>query len=99
MASLEEYREELIEELRADASIAGTDTEDEFITRAFQFMDDSGELSEPTEIYFGKRGRGNRFMQINGYAFDNADSSLCMVICDFQDTLDPGTLINTQIDS
>ena len=99
MATLEEYREGLIEELRADASIAGTDTESEFITRAFQFMDDSGELSEPTEMYFGKRGRGNRYMQINGYAFDEADNSLCLVICDFQDTIDPGTLINSQIDT
>lgn len=98
MATLEEYREELIEELRADALIAGTDTEAEFISRTLQFMDDSGELSEPTEIYFGKRGRGNKFMQINGYAFDEADSSLCLLICDFHDTVDPGTLINTQID-
>ena len=99
MSTLEEYREELMSELRADASIAGTDTEDEFITRALQFLDDYGELSEPTELYFGKRGRGNRFMQINGYAFDDADSSLCLVISDFQDTDEPGTLINTQIDT
>ena len=88
MATIEEYREELIERLRADASIAGTDAEDEFITYALQLLDDSGELSEPTEFYFGKRGRNNRMMQLNGSAFDNADSSLCLVISDFQDTTD-----------
>ena len=97
MITLEEYRNELLEELRADASIGSTDTGDEFISRTFELLDDSGELPEPTQIYFGKRGKNNRMMQIDGYAFDNADSSLCLVISDFQDTVTPETLIQTQI--
>ena len=97
MISLEEYRQELLEELRADASIGATDVADEFINRALMFLDDNGELPEPTQLYFGKRGRGNRMMQIDGYAFDNADSSLCLIIGDFQDTTTPENLIQTQI--
>ena len=97
MMTLEEYRIELLEELRADASIGSTDTGDEFISRAFELLDDSGELPEPTRIYFGKRGKNSRMMQVDGYAFDNADSSLCLVISDFQNTAMPETLTQTQI--
>lgn len=95
--TLEEYRQELIEELRADASIGATDVTDEFISRAFLFLDESGELPEPTTLYFGKRGQRNRMMQMDGYAFDYADSSLCLVISDFQDMAEPETLTQTQI--
>lgn len=97
MSTLEEYRQELLEELRADASIGATDVTDEFISRAFLFLDESGELPEPTPLYFGKRGNRQRMMQMDGYAFDYADSSLCMVISDFQDTNEPDTLTQTQI--
>ncbi len=97
MITLEEYRNELLEELRADASIGSTDTGDEFITRALEFLDDYGELPEPTQMYFGKHGRNNRMMQIDGYAFDNADSSLCLVISDFQDAQYPESLTQTQM--
>lgn len=97
MITLEEYRQELLEELRADASIGATDVTDEFINRAFIFLDESGELPEPTQMYFGKRGARGRMMQFDGYAFDNADSSLCMVISDFQDAHEPDTLTYSQI--
>lgn len=97
MITLEEYRQELLEELRADASIGATDVTDEFINRAFIFLDESGELPEPTQLYFGKKGTRGRMMQMDGYAFDNADSSLCLIISDFQDTCEPEVLTQTQI--
>jgi len=92
MITLEKYKQELIEELRDNASIGETDVTDEFITRAFEFLDESGDLPEPTQMYFGKRGAKNRMMQFDGYAFDNTDSSLCMIIADFQDTVEPDAL-------
>ena len=99
MITLEEYRRDLLEELRTDASIGATDVTDEFINRALLFLDESGELPEPTQIYFGKKGYYGRPMQIDGYAFDNADSSLCLIISDFQDTMEPENLTQTQIGS
>jgi len=97
--NIDEYRVEFMEGLRTDAIINNTDTDDEFVKITLDTLEQLGEVRDPIQFYFGKQGRRNRMMQFHAYAYDEADSSIVLLISDFQDTLDPGTLTKTQIDT
>lgn len=95
---LHEYIKDFLEELRTDAAINATDTGDEFIVKSFELMDSVNEFKDPVQFYFGKTGKRNRPMQIDGYCFDDADSSLILIISDFLDSPSPENLTNSRID-
>ena len=96
---INDFAEEFISNLRTDASISGTDTADEFYQQAIDTLSENGEFDDPTLFYFGKAGRKGRFMQIDGYCFDETDKSLSLLIFDFEDTKTPDTLVNSQIET
>ncbi len=97
--NFEEYISDFISELRADAAVNQTDTADEFYTKTLEMLQDNGDFDDPVLFYFGKNGKRNRYMQIDGYCFDEAEKSLILFIYDFEDSLNPNTLTNTQIES
>ncbi len=96
---LDEFAEQFINDLRADAAINGTDTGDEFYTQSLEMLVDNGEFEEPVLHWFCKTGKWNRIMQIDGYAFDETDKSLILFIYDFEDYESPSNLTNSQIDT
>ena len=95
---IEEYAEEFINNLRADAAINGTDAGDEFYSQTLEILTDNGEFDDPVLHWFSKSGRRNRVMQIDGYAFDETDKSLVLLIYDFEDSISPSNLVNSQIE-
>ena len=95
---INEYRREFLDELRVDAAINNTDTDDAFITRSLEILENIGEFNDMVKYYFGKQGRRNRMMQIHAYGFDYADGSIIFLISDFKDMYEPNTLTKTQID-
>lgn len=95
----EDYRKEFLQEIRSDASINGTDPNDEFIQKSISLLEEIEEFPDPTIHYFGKKGRRNRMMQFNAYGFDEADGSICLLISDFNNSETPAALTNTLIDS
>lgn len=99
MMSCEEFINDFITELRADAAVNQTDTADEFYNKTLDILQENGDFEDPVLYYFGKTGRRNRYMQIDGYCFDEIEKSMTLFIYDFEDSLTPSTLINTQIDT
>lgn len=96
--NIQQYASDLINDLRTDAMISGTDTADEFYHQALDILEDNGEFDSPNLFYFGKNGKRNRLMQIDGYCFDETDKSIVLFIFDFEDSISPGTITNSQID-
>ena len=96
--NIEEFRKEFLNDLRYEADQFETDTEDMFLDDTFEILEEGGVVSDPVRFYFGKNGRRNRMMQIHGYAYDEAESSLSLIISDFKDIDEPRTLTQTQID-
>jgi hypothetical protein len=74
--AIEDFRKEFINDLRIEAGIHKTDTEDRFLENTFEMFREGEILSDPVRFYFGNNGRRNRMMQIYGYAYDEAESSL-----------------------
>ena len=94
-----EYRSELMNNLRSDAQINGTDTEDEFIGHSFDVLSEFNEVADPQFInMWDKTVSNNRKIRLNGYAFDEADKSLILFISDFQDSLMPDNLTMSRVD-
>lgn len=96
---LEEYAEDFINNLRADAAINHTDTADEFYSQTLNILQDNGEFDDPILHFFWKKGRSNRVMQMDGYCIDETDRSLILFIYDFEDSASPSNLANTQIET
>jgi hypothetical protein len=95
----EDYRKEFLEEIRSDASINGTDPNDEFIQKSITLLEEIEEFPDPTIHYFGKKGKRNKIMQFNAFGFDEADGSICLLISDFNNSESSTALTNTLIDS
>lgn len=93
-----EYQKDFLESIRNEAAISETDAEDEFINRALDLLTEFDEFQDPVRVYFGKARRNGALMQINGYAFDDTEHSLILFISDFENSIDPGNLVSTQID-
>lgn len=96
---IEEYRKEFLEQIRTDAALNSTDPNEEFIQKSISLLEENEEFPDPLIHYFGSRGKRNRQMQFNAFSFDEADGSICLLISDFNNSENPATLINTQIDS
>lgn len=95
----QDYVKETLDTWRVDAKINATDTEDEFLTQSLELMESVNEFEDPIIYYFGKVGRRNRQMQIDGYSFDEADRSLILFISDFEDSYTIENLTNARIDT
>jgi hypothetical protein len=96
---IEEYRKEFLEEIRSDAALNSTDPNEEFIQKSVSLLEEIEVFPDPMIHYFGSKGKRNRQMQFNAFAFDEADGSICLLISDFNNTDIPVTLTNTQIDT
>lgn len=95
----QEYKKEFLTELRNESAISGSDTEDEFVGRTLDILSEFDEIEEPVRIGMGdKKGRGGRLMRADGYAFDETDHSLILLISDFQDSYSPENLNMSRVD-
>lgn len=95
----QEYKKDLLETLRNDSAISGSDTEDEFINRTLGLLSDFDEINDPQRFGMGdKKGRGGRLMRVDGYCFDETDHSLILFISDFQDTYETSSLTMSRVD-
>ena len=99
MENYEIYKKEFMESLRADSAISGSDTEDEFLSRALDMLCGYDEIQDPQRLGFGdKRCSGNRVMRADGYCFDETDHSLVLFISDFEDLMETSRLTMTRVD-
>lgn len=95
----QEYKKEFLTELRNESAISGSDTGDEFVTHTLDILSEFDEIEDPVRIGMGdKKGRGGRLMRVDGYAFDETDSSLILLISDFQDSYSPENLNLSRVD-
>lgn len=96
---IEEYRKDFLEQIRSDAALNSTDPNEEFIQKTIDLLVENEEFPDPIIHYYGSKGRRNRMMQFNAFGFDEADGSICLLISDFNNSENPVTLINSQIDT
>ncbi|MBQ3419416.1 MAG: AIPR family protein [Erysipelotrichaceae bacterium] len=76
---LQEYRKEYMNDVHINAQIEGTTPDDYFFTEILDKLSTMGELVDPQVRYVQKRGRNQRIMSFDGYAFDESDKSVILL--------------------
>ena len=99
MTNIEEYRKRFLEEIRFAAEHDGTDPENSFIEKTLSYLEEIGDVIDPIPMSIEMRGRNNRILSFDAYAYDEADGALVLIASDFTNALDSTpTLTNTRID-
>ena len=94
-----EFRKQFMEQLRFDAEHAGSEPEAQFIEKSLDMLEEIGDVADPMPMSIEMRGRRNRRMAFDAYAYDEADGALVMIASNFVNEIDnTPTLTNTQID-
>ncbi len=96
---IDEFRRQLIDELRFNAEHEGTEPETQFINKALNDLEELEVLNDPMPMSVEIRGRRGRIMAFDAYAYDEADSALVLIASDFvNEREEASTLTNTRID-
>ena len=95
---IEKFREQFIDQLRFDADHNGTEPEVQLLNKMLEDLESIGELNDPVPMSVEMNGRRNRKMAFDAYAYDEADSALILIACDFNNERDTvKTLTNGRI--
>jgi hypothetical protein len=97
--TLEEYRQDLIEEIKLSAEYSKTFPEKEFVTMLFDKLNQVEEVLDPIECYFENYGKNRRKIGFDGYAFDDADNSISLLICDYSNENEMTNLTLTMVEN
>ena len=92
---LEDYRRDLLQEIRATAIAEGISERAAFVSEVASILEDAEELSDFREAYFEMTGPKGKRIQIDGYSYNELDECLTIVSCDFQGNDELETITET----
>ena len=94
---LEEYRKDLLEDVRVSAESEINNMSSEFVNHVVEILINAEEFEDFTEGYFEGIGERNRKMVMDGYYFDPYDKSCVVLISDFSNLDETTNLTTTEI--
>lgn len=97
--TLEEYKTQFYEDVRAEASLNSTTPDDQFLNSMVKMLEEMEVLYDTQIRYFGQKGKYGRFLQVDAYSYDETDKSIVLCINDYHDDDNPEVLTLTRIDS
>jgi hypothetical protein len=80
---LDEYRKDLVEEVKAAATESRNFASSQFVEITAALLADAGELADFELCQFKGTGAKKRSLALDGYAFDDADDSVRVVVGDW----------------
>lgn len=89
---LNEFRTELLETVRANAQAYNDSFHSSFVITAGERLTEAEEFSDFQSCHFEGEGPRRRKLTVDGYAFDEADNSLTLVIASFSGDEEVNTL-------
>lgn len=97
MESLDDFRAELLARVRVRASATENFTVSAFAEECGQLLEDAEEISDFTLCYHHERGARNRNLAVDGYAFDDADRSVRLVLASFSGESASATITRSDV--
>ena len=89
---INQFRMELLNEVRLSASLNETFTSEEFLKRYSSILIDAEEIGDFEQLTFIGKGSKGRHIQVDGYYHDELDNCLNIVICIFKNSSEVETL-------
>ena len=93
----EEYRRNLLEDIKISAEYEMNSIASEFIIHITDILKEAEEFDDFTEGYFNKYGPNRKKMVIDGYHYDPFDKSCVILISDFSNSDNVETLTTKEI--
>ena len=92
----QEFRKDFLEDIKADALATGEGSCASFVTAFARYLQEADYLLDFTSSYFEGSGRQNRKLRVDGYAYDEFDKTMSLIIADYESSDDERVLIKTQ---
>jgi hypothetical protein len=90
-----EYRQDFLDQVRARASADANFTRAEFVEICTEHLSDAEELADFEACYHRGTGSRNRLMEIDGFAQDEVDGSVRLILAEYGGGTEPTTLTQT----
>lgn len=92
----QDFRKDFLEDIKADALATGEGSCASFVSSFARYLQESEYLMDFTSSYFEGTGKQNRKLRVDGYAYDEFDKAMTLVIGDYDVSDDKRTLAKTQ---
>lgn len=96
---LNEFREEFLAQTHESAITFGNTDEDQFVSDSLDLLEKNEEVLTPIQYSCDMKGSQNRNIGFDAYAYSEADSSIVLIISDFEIENISANLTNTDIDA
>ena len=92
----QEFRKDFIEEIKANAVATGEGSCASFVAAFARYLQEAEYLLDFTASFFEGTGKNNRKLRVDGYAYDEFDSTMSLIIADYNGLEAERTLAKTQ---
>lgn len=96
---LNEFREEFLAQTHESAITFGNTDEDQFVADTLDLLEKNDEVLTPIQYSCDMRGSQNRNIGFDAYAYSEADSSIVLIISDYEIENISANLTNTDIEA
>lgn len=92
----QEFRKDFLEDVKADAASSGEGTCASFVTAFARYLQEAEYLLDFTSSYFEGIGKRNRKLRVDGYAYDEFDKTMSLIVADYDGAEAERVLVKTQ---
>lgn len=92
----QEFRKDFMEGIKSEAAATGEGSSASFVRILAQYLQDAEFLMDFNAAYFEGTGKRNRKLRVDGYAYDELDKTMSLVIADYDASPDDRVLTRTQ---
>jgi len=93
---VQEFRKDFLEDVKADAASTGEGTCASFVSAFARYLQEAEYLMDFTASYFEGIGKQNRKLRVDGYAYDEFDKTMSLIIADYDGSDTVRVLAKTQ---
>jgi len=91
-----DFRKDFLEDIKADALATGEGSCAAFVNLFANYLQEADYLLDFTASYFEGVGKHNQKLRVDGYAYDERDKTMSLIIADYDGTNDERVLTKTQ---
>lgn len=92
----QEFKKDFLEDIKADAAATGEGSCASFVTAFARYLQEAEYLLDFNQAYVEGAGKYNRKFRVDGYAYDEFDKTMSLVIADYDGSDSERVLAKTQ---
>jgi hypothetical protein len=81
---VQEFRKDFLEDVKADAAVTGDGSCASFVAEFARYLQEAEYIMDFTASYFEGTGKRNRRLRVDGYAYNEFDKTMSLIIADYE---------------